>query len=96
MATVITHPAMTSDLTLRRDLLLSLNQRGVAAGLTFGDFVAALRAYGVTDNTRLESIEFGVIQRGTRRVTCHDDEGDGLVIRELSASEWDRANGRTV
>lgn len=57
-------------------------RRGVPAGTTFGDLIAAARALGVTDSTPLASIEYGVSRYGNGRLTI-DRDGAGVVeLRE--------------
>lgn len=83
-------PFPTTDDTLRRDLLASLNVRGVAFGETWGDVKKAVEAFGVTDSTPFSSMEIGVSQYGCGRLTCDEDDGDGINVREMSTMEWDR------
>lgn len=76
------YPRVTTNSTTERDLRISLLSRsGVPAGLTFGDFISAMRQLGVTDATPLASIEYGCGQFGNGRLT-RDDASDGVEIRE--------------
>lgn len=72
----------TVDDTIARDLRASLNLRnGVPAGLTWGDFQAAMKLLGVKDTDRLASVEYGCGQFGSGCIT-RDDANDGIEIRE--------------
>lgn len=57
--------------------------RGVFAGQTFGGFVQAALRLGVTDDTPLASIEFGVSRHGNGRLTIDRDADPlGIELRE--------------
>jgi len=75
---------VTTDATLEKDLRASLDLRvqGVPAGLTWGQFKAAMVLLDVKDSDRLASIEYGCAQTGTGRVV-RDDAPDGIEIREV-------------
>lgn len=75
-------PTITSDATLSRDLVASLNrQDGISAGLTWREFQAAMTLLGVGPEDRIASIEFGCTQFGTGRL-MREDAPDGIEIRE--------------
>lgn len=86
--TIVPHPSRppqggTTNATIAADLTASLflRAKGVDAGQTVGDFIAALRQLGITDDMPLASIEYGIRKIGSGRVTV-DVEHDGLEIRE--------------
>jgi len=83
MATNVTPFPVTTDKTLRRDLINSLNLVGVHAGTTWGHFVQAVEGYGVHRDTPLGSIEFGVMQGGSGRIRIEEEDGQ-IEVRELS------------
>lgn len=73
---------VTTDDTLARDLRASLNVRnGVPAGVTWGQFKAAMTVLGVQDEDRIASIEYGCKQYGTGSIV-RDDAPDGIEVRE--------------
>lgn len=72
---------VTTNDTISRDLRATLNrQRGVPAGLTWGEFQAAMKLLGVKDDERIASIDYGNCN-GTGRL-MRDDAPDGIEIRE--------------
>lgn len=72
----------TSD-RLVDDLRASLTARtGVAAGLTWGDFKAAMAQLGVQDSDPLASIDYGCSRLGGNGVIVRDDATGGVEIRE--------------
>lgn len=71
---------VTEDSTLKRDLRASL-----AFGkpvTTIGDLLNVLMALRLTLDTPIASIEFGIKQRGSRRLHIEDTD-EGIEIREL-------------
>lgn len=73
---------VTTDDSVIDDLRASVNARqGVAAGSTFGEFLAACRRMGIRDEDKLASIEFGVSAYGNGWIT-RDDDIDGISVRE--------------
>lgn len=85
MAKLLTHPAMTSDETIRYDLKRSLIERGVAkpAGLTWGDFKKAGDLL-LKDDEPLAFVEYGIRQGGLGAIERDDDEySAGVGIREI-------------
>lgn len=79
MADVLTHhPKITLTDVLKASIACT---EGTWAGHTFGSFLAAVRALGVTDDMPLSSIEFGVAQTGTGCITVDIDQG-AIEIRE--------------
>lgn len=79
MTTVRVFP--TTDATLTRDLRKSLAARKQIE--TIGDFLNALMAHGVTLDTPLSSVEFGIAQ-----------SGDGLLVIEYEDGAIDIREGR--
>lgn len=77
-----TAPVTTND-TIVADLRASLIARGVDAGSTVGDFIAALRQAGIRECDALASIEFGVGQYGMRRIVFERDGNDAVEVREV-------------
>jgi hypothetical protein len=69
----------TTDETLTRDLRKSLAARKSIQ--TVGDFLNALMAHGVTLDTPLASIEFGIAHGGSGLLEI-DHEETGIEIRE--------------
>ena len=57
-------------------------ERGLWAGVTWGDFKRAIEGLGVRDDDRLASIEYGVAMNG-RGVIVRDDDDMGVEIREV-------------
>lgn len=86
---------VTSNDTIRRDLLASLNRVGVRMGTTWGSFKRAVEAFGVTDRTPLEAIEVGVHQQ-TGRIGISEEsvENGGITVYEMSDAQLER-NGVT-
>lgn len=83
---IVDHPRTSTDITLANDMKRSLIVQGVAkdAGVTFGQFVQAVKALGIQDNTPLAFIEYGVAQTGTGYLIRDDDEDPrGVGVREL-------------
>lgn len=79
MGNVIEHkPKVTLTDVLRASLACT---EGKWAGYTFGSFIAAVRALGVTDDMPLSSIEFGVAQSGNGCITVDIEQG-AIEIRE--------------
>lgn len=73
---------ITTNRTIAADLDRSLlARRGIDRGETFADFIEACRLLGITDNTRLASIEVGVAATGSGCMTATFD-ADGVDIRE--------------
>ncbi len=73
--------ATTND-TIAADLRATLQQRrGFYAGVTFGDFIAACKAAGMSTHTDLASIEFGIAQYGSGRIRV-DFTDKGAEVRE--------------
>ena len=74
---------VTTNHTVARDLRASVGVRvdGVPAGLTWGQFKAAMTLLGVADDDRVASIEYGCAQCGTGKLV-RDDAPDGIEIRE--------------
>lgn len=73
--------SMTTDATLDLDLRRSL---GISKPIeTVGDLLNALMAHGLTLDTPLASIEFGVRVLGNRRIEIKR-AFDGIEIREGS------------
>jgi len=73
---------VTTDGTIADDLRASIQQRGFYAGVTFGDFVAACKAAGMTKHTELASIEYGIAQYGSGRIRVEQTD-DGVEVREV-------------
>ena len=72
----------TTNRTIARDLTASLTAReGVPGGHTLGEYKAALSALGLTDDTRIASIEWGISQSGNGRVIL-DVTSEGIELRE--------------
>ena len=82
-------PEITTNGRIGDHLRQSLRLRGVPAGETFGDFVKACRDAGVHDDMLLESIEYGVMQHGTGRISVEIGEV-GIAISEVRPSEVGR------
>lgn len=79
-------PMPTTDTTLSYALKKSLIATGKypAAGDTFGSFIDACRQLGISDETPLAFIEFGVKQGGLGALERSDGEDvRGVGIREL-------------
>jgi hypothetical protein len=71
---------ITTDDTLKRDLRASMAAHTAIA--TVGDFLNALMAvHGLTLDTPLASIEFGVAATGNGKLTI-DETDAGVEIRE--------------
>lgn len=75
---------VTTDADLAADLRASLQARGVAIGLTVGDFIDGLRQLGVQDSTPLLSIEVGISAWGNGRMVIDGSLADGIEVKELS------------
>lgn len=58
-------------------------REGVPAGTTYGDFLVAMAQLGMTLDTPLGSIEFGILTYGSGRIGREDDEFGGADIREI-------------
>lgn len=77
---------VTSDATIAADLARSVAARGVKAGVTFGDLLAALFELGVTRNTPLGSIEIGLVDARilpSRRIYVEYDDDGQADIQEV-------------
>jgi hypothetical protein len=57
-------------------------RRAVYAGRTFGDFLKACRALGVTDDTDLRSLDFGNTEFGSGYLLADDIDG-AVRLREM-------------
>lgn len=68
---------------IREALIVSLNaRRGVPAGQTVGDFIAALYQLGLSDSDPLSSVEYGIAQGGMGLLIREQDEHGNNEIRE--------------
>ena len=76
-------PYITTAERLEADLRASLQQRGVAYGETLGSVLEALQALPFPKETPFGSIELGVMQDGSGRMTWEQDEYGALEIREV-------------
>lgn len=59
-------------------------QRGVPAGTTWGDFVAAMAALGVAQGDTISSLEYGISQVGSGRLVLDRDDSGAVEIREVA------------
>ena len=78
-ARVRTVPPITTDETLAHDLRKSVAARKSIQ--TVGDFLNALMAHGLTLDTPLSSVEFGIAMGGNGRLVIEDVDG-AIDIRE--------------